>query len=212
MDEVSATRPYSRNGTFASRAWSRRQQEIIGELETIFLAEGFRHLTVGHLAERLRCSRRTIYGLTTSKEQLVALVVDRLFNRMGQEAHDLVREQSEPQQRIEAYLSVAVKWSRTASPVFLRDMQTHLPTKQVYDRHQQIAIRILQGFIEEGVQSGVFRPVHSFLVAQILDAAITRLREQQLLTQADMSHSAAVEELSQLLHRGLMRPAGAPAE
>ena len=42
--------------------FSPRQVEILDTLQALFLAEGFRHLTIGDLVDRLRCSRRTLYG------------------------------------------------------------------------------------------------------------------------------------------------------
>ena len=48
-----------------------RRAELLDELVTLFLAEGFGALTLDELARRLRCSKSTLYGLAASKEQLV---------------------------------------------------------------------------------------------------------------------------------------------
>ena len=67
----------------ASQRDSPRREEILDELEAIFLAEGFRGLTVGTLAARLRCSRSTLYALAATKEELYLRVSDRILRRIG---------------------------------------------------------------------------------------------------------------------------------
>ena len=54
-----------------------RQARLLGEIEAIYLAEGFRGSTVGELAARLRCSRRALYELAPSKEELFLRVLGR---------------------------------------------------------------------------------------------------------------------------------------
>src|SRR5512142_1001170 len=84
---------------------SDRQEELLGELERIILDEGFRRLTVESLAKRLQCSRRTLYELAPSKDELVLLVLDRLLRRMGHKAMEQVRALDDPADRLQAYMT-----------------------------------------------------------------------------------------------------------
>ena len=49
---------------------TRRQAELLDQLEELFLAEGFARFTLDDLALRLHCSKSTLYALAGSKEQL----------------------------------------------------------------------------------------------------------------------------------------------
>ena len=60
---------------------STRQQQVLDAFEELIKRCGFRHLTVGSIADMLHCSRRTLYELAASKDDLVALAVSRLFDR-----------------------------------------------------------------------------------------------------------------------------------
>ena len=60
----SATRPRIRRG-------AARREELLDELMELLLTEGFAGFTLDDLAARLRCSKRTLYALAASKEQLV---------------------------------------------------------------------------------------------------------------------------------------------
>src|SRR4051795_1530796 len=58
-----------------------RRDELLDQLVTLVLAEGFGAFTLDELARRLRCSKSTLYALAASKEQLVVAVVKRFSQR-----------------------------------------------------------------------------------------------------------------------------------
>ena len=61
--------------------WTPRQVALLDDLERLFTAEGFRHLTIGDMAARTKSSRRTLYSVSASKEEIILVVVDIfLFN------------------------------------------------------------------------------------------------------------------------------------
>ena len=51
-------------------ALTRRQTDLREALVELVLAQGFRHLTMDDFAAQLGCSKRTLYALADSKEQL----------------------------------------------------------------------------------------------------------------------------------------------
>ena len=65
----------------ADAALTRRQAELLDQLEELFLAEGFARFTLEDLALRLRCSKSTLYALAGSKEQLAQRVIKHFFRK-----------------------------------------------------------------------------------------------------------------------------------
>ena len=61
---------------------TRRQTELLDQLEALFLAEGFAGFTLDDLAGRLHCSKSTLYALAGSKEQLAMRVVRHFFRKL----------------------------------------------------------------------------------------------------------------------------------
>ncbi len=47
---------------------SERQRQLLAALENVYLCEGYRSLTVSDLAEKLKCSKRSLYELAPSKQ------------------------------------------------------------------------------------------------------------------------------------------------
>jgi AcrR family transcriptional regulator len=184
--------------------WSARQSEIFDELQRIFLAEGFRHLTIADFVDRLHCSRRTLYSLAPSREELVLAVVDRLFRHMGIEAKARLEAHTDPAEALDEYIRTFTTTLRGASRAFTEDLEAYVPTKHVYDRHVRIALDILRTVIERGVAEGRFADFSPAIVVEVLDAGVERLRHPEVLVRTGMTMSEAVAELSELIRHGLV--------
>src|SRR5919206_2511837 len=97
-------------------AMTRRQAELLDQLEALFLADGFARFTLDELAERLHCSKSTLYALAGSKEQLSLRVIRHFFRKAtaAVEAHT-VRE-GDPGLRVVAYLTAVARALAPAGP------------------------------------------------------------------------------------------------
>lgn len=192
------------------RRWSPRQRQLFDEFEALFLEEGFRHLTIADLADRLHCSRRTLYTLAPSREELVLIVIDRLLNRIGTKARREAGSRPDPGDAIAAYLETGVMSLRGARPAFNDDVESYGPTKQLYDRHLRTALDVLATLVDGGIQQGVFRPLNAPLVAEILDASVGRIRRPEVLDRTGVSLGEAVNELTLLIKTGLVMSSPPP--
>lgn len=195
----------------ATGPFTTRQQEILNGLEAIILEEGFRHLTVGELAQRLNCSRRTLYELAPSKDELVLLVLDRLLRRMGSHAHAQLRKYNDPIQRVESFMGAAISEIRALSLSFAEDVERHAAARRLMTAHYEFATDVLGGVIQDGIDQGVFRPVHARLVAQLLDAAVARLQEPRALRMVGLPESETMEELTSIILHGIIAAGDAHA-
>lgn len=185
------------------RPWSDRERQLLDELEQIFFAEGFAHLSIGDLASRLRVSRSTLYRLAPGKQELVELVIDRMFNHMGKRARAALDSVEEPAAKVAAYLGTGVSSVRTGSLQFSCDLEANPGTRAVYDRHQAIGMEMLESLVKDGIRDGGFRPVPVSLVVQITDGAHARLRDPDVLAALGMTHAQAVNELIRVLLHGI---------
>jgi AcrR family transcriptional regulator len=192
--------------TRRTRGHTDRQSELLDALEEVFLEEGFTHLTIGEMVARLRCSRRTIYSLAPSREELILIVVDRLLHRIGREAHASAQSHADPSEAIEAYLTRSVTTLARATPAFNEDVDSYLPTRQLYERHLTVALRELAGFVADGVSRGIFRPLNPGLTAEVLAAAVERIRRPDVLGRVGVSQRDAIQELRELIRHGMLVP------
>ena len=121
--------------TSASRAPRRpvrvsaRRAQILDGLVALFLETGFREFSLEDLAERLQCSKSTLYAVAPSKEQLIATVVRAFFRGATERVEARLALETDPVGRIRAYLEAISAELAPASTAFFADLDAFSPAR-----------------------------------------------------------------------------------
>jgi AcrR family transcriptional regulator len=182
-----------------------RRSELFEALVALLIEEGFAHFTLDDLAERLRCSKRTLYGLASSKEQLVRAVVVHYFRTATERVETALAAETDPAARLSAYLHAVATELGPLSPQFFEDVSAFEPAAEVYERNTQAAARRVAQLIEEGVAAGAFRDVHVAFAADVIASVMVRIQQRQVTTATGLRDAEAYAQLSELLLHGLAR-------
>jgi AcrR family transcriptional regulator len=185
-----------------------RREQLFDALVELLLAEGFAHLTLDDLAARLHCSKRTLYALAGSKEQLVRAAVVHFFRAATARVEAAVAARDNPADQVGAYLSAVAAELGPASAQFFDDVAAFPPAAEVYERNTRAAARRVQHLVAAGVAAGVFRHVHPEFVADVVTAAMVRIQQRQVAAATGLDDAAAYAHLAELLLHGLARAPG----
>ena len=181
-----------------------RRQQLLDRLESIITSEGFSDLRVGALAERLGCSRTTLYKLAPGKDELVLLVCDRYADRAQAEAVAATSEPGLTQgERIRTWAEVIHEWQGLSSRRFWRDVAAWQPALDLFRRQSDYGILWITLFIENGVASGEFRPVNARYVAEVISRASRATRDPRVLEATGLTSGQAMAELAAYMVDGL---------
>ncbi|WP_431682584.1 TetR/AcrR family transcriptional regulator [Kitasatospora sp. KL5] len=182
-----------------------RRTELFEELTALLIAEGFAQLTLDDLAARLRCSKRTLYGLAGSKEQLVRAAVVHFFRRATVRVEGALAAESDPAKRLAAYLTAVAAELAPVSGRFFDDLAAFEPAAEVYERNTRAAARRVQELIDEGVADGAFREVHVAFAADVITSVMVRIQQRQVAAATGLADADAYAHLAELLLHGLAR-------
>ncbi len=144
-----------------------RHREVLDELETLFLREGFSGLSVRELAAHVGCSRRTLYEVAPSKDELVLIVLDRFLHRVGRDALDAIDTTRSYADQITAYFLGGLELQRLTH-VFGEDLADDAAMRRLFDRHYGFVMAVTEQLVTDGVAAGEFRPVEPAVVAGVL--------------------------------------------
>jgi AcrR family transcriptional regulator len=190
----------------STRRGAARHSELFDALVELLLAEGFAHLTLDDVAARLRCSKRTLYALAGSKEQLVRAAVVHFFERATDRVEAAVAARTDPEQRLAAYLRAVADELAPASARFVDDMAAFPPAAEVYARNTAAAARRVGELIAEGVAAGAFRrDVPVSFAAEVITATMVGIQQRRVAAATGLGDAEAYEALAALLLHGLTR-------
>ncbi|MFJ9381144.1 TetR/AcrR family transcriptional regulator [Streptomyces sp. NPDC101455] len=149
-----------------------RQTNLLERLVALLTAEGFALFTLDDLAERLHCSKTTLYQLAGSKQELVQEAVKHYFRGAAEAVEKHVAATAAPADRIVTYLRAVAERLRALFRQFLDDMSDVAPAMDVYEANTRLAADRVRQLITEGVAAGAFRDVHAAFVGEVVTATM----------------------------------------
>jgi AcrR family transcriptional regulator len=185
------------------RRGAARHGQLFDDLVALLLAEGFAGLTLDDLAARLRCSKRTLYALAGSKEQLVRKAVVHFFRGATERVEAALARHTRPADRIAGYLRAVSDELAPASPRFFADLAAFPPAGEVYARNTRIAARRVAELIDEGVARGAFREVNPAFVADTVASVMVRIQSRHVSETTGLADAEAYQQLAELVLHGL---------
>lgn len=182
-----------------------RQRELVTELVELFVAEGFAHLTLDDLAARLGCSKRTLYALADSKEQLEVRTVRFFFKRATEQVEAAIARTRSPAIRVTRYLEAVAEALRPAGPAFRRDLDRTAATREVYEQNTVAAAARVRELIDAGIRAGAFRNVSAVFVGEVVTATMRRITSGEIGRATGLDDAAAYAELARLVVAAIRR-------
>ena len=183
---------------------SRRIRRILDDLETLFLADGFMHLTTDDIARKLRCSKATLYRLARTRDDIYAKVVHRFLDKVHADGLQSARAASSWSDALVGFLGAGVRGAREVSWAFVRDMRRHPGARRLLMSHQRQRVAELERLIEAGLTRGGYRALHARLVAELLLPMMAKVFEPEFLTSVGLSLAQAYEEAYRMVEYGLI--------
>jgi AcrR family transcriptional regulator len=187
------------------RRLTSRQTHLRDALVDLVLAQGFSHLTMDDFAAQLNCSKRTLYALAASKEQIAVLAVRQFFKRATEQVEAAIARTRAPANRVTRYLEAVAEELRPASRAFRDDLANFRPATEIYEQNTLTAARRVRELIDEGTKAGAFRRVHAAFVSEVVTATMRRITSGEIAAATGLSDAEAYSELAQLVVAAIRR-------
>jgi len=176
---------------------SARRAEILDGLVGLFLAEGFLGFSVEDLAERLQCSKSTLYAVAPSKEQLITAVVRAFFRRATESVDTTLAGQTDPVARIGTYLEAISAELAPASSAFFADLDTFPPAREIYVHNTAIAARRVRDLVQAAEPPG--RTFDAPFIGAVAGAAMESIQRGEMAAMTGLSSATAYRLLADLI-------------
>jgi AcrR family transcriptional regulator len=191
--------------TLLERRLTSRQAHLRDALVDLVLSEGFSQLTMDQFAAQLKCSKRSLYALASSKEQLAVLAVRHFFKRTTDQVEATIAHTRTPAKRVTRYLEAVAEALRPASRAFRDDVANFRPATEIYEQNTLTAARRVRELIDEGTRAGAFRRVPAAFVGEVVTATMRRITTGEIAAATGLSDAEAYSELAKLVVAAIRR-------
>ncbi|MCW0208085.1 MAG: TetR/AcrR family transcriptional regulator [Achromobacter sp.] len=191
----------------------RRTEEVfLKELTALLIVEGVSSLTIADIAQRMQCSRRRIYEIAATKEELFVNICRQVLDANLEKGFAAARGEADGAKAIATYLRATLNASGL-SKAALTDLDSTESGRAVFDAYQLARVRGLEDMIDDGVRQGLLVPHNPRVISEAILGAAHRLRNQRFLEETGLSIGAAFTEFYEIVLNGLLvKPqAGVPA-
>lgn len=186
----------------AEAALGSRHRAVLDGLEQLLAQGELGTLTIGGLATRLGCSRRTLYELAPSKEQLFLLAVDRIMHRIGHSAIAAIDPQAPASVQLRQYAIASLIYS--FGPDAYDDIAEVPGANRTVGRHYRFATSVIERIVATGVDRGEFRSGNPSVAAVVILASAVHLARPDVLADLGISLEEAVSQMLDLTVAGLL--------
>ena len=180
-----------------------RQQDLLDRLVALMTAEGFSQFTLDDLAERLHCSKTTLYALAGSKPELAVEVVREYFRASVPVVEARVDAADGHAEKVTAYLMAVADYLRPLSREFMEDLLAFAPAGEVYRFNTVAASARVRQLVAEGIDAGAFRSVNAHFVAEMVAATMQAIQRGEMFARLEMTDAEAYAELASLVVHAL---------
>jgi AcrR family transcriptional regulator len=189
-----------------------RHKSVLDGLEQLLRDGELGALTIGALAARLACSRRTLYELAPSKDQLFLVVLDRLMHRIGRTALAAIDASAPAAVQLRQYATGSLMYTLRSSAY--DDLADVPGAARLMDRHHQFAATILERVVAAGIDRGEFRSIDASVAAHVILASALEVARPDVVEGLGVPLDEAVGEMIDLVLTGLLarRDSLAPTE
>ncbi len=178
-----------------------RHREVLDGLEDLFMANGFASFTIAELAKELGCSRRTLYELAPSKDQLVLIVLDRRLHRMGRAALGSIVPSAPLLDQVRQYIQGGVEYQMFAP--LLDDLSEDAPARRLVDRHYRFVMTVVQRLIDLGIERGEFADVDPAVVGAVVTGSSLYMMQPEISSDTGLDVAALISGMLELVLGGL---------
>lgn len=169
------------------------------QLLDLFLAEGFVALTLDDIAQRLSCSKATLYSIAPNRAELVRHTVGIYFRDSTRRADIAIERAHSSYAAIRAYLAQIARDLRPASGQFLADLSSYAPAREIYHLNTRAAARRVGELLEAGRERGELNAASVGFISEVVALTIELIYSGDLRERYSLSDADAFQQLANLV-------------
>lgn len=187
-----------------------KREKIIAAAAKFFGEKGYHNTTTAEVAEAAGVAAGTIYIYFSSKEDLLVAVFEEFLERHMARLRDGVDREVGPEAKLRRLIVlglVLMEENPDSARIFLSQLrQSTTMIKTVAKRSSRVYRSIIESILEEGIRSGIFRPMDAHAVAAMVFGAFQNLVLDWVADDCSYRLTGLADEATAYILRGAACP------
>lgn len=182
---------------------------VISEAKRLFFQHGFRRVTMEEIAANLRMSKKTIYGLFPSKEDLIKGVVFSIMMPKIARMSELMERSSGVAELFASAVEVFHTLGHEISEPMMSDMRMMPELWREIEERRLAVLSHLGEVIERGKKTGEVRPdLNTDLFLRIFMQTISRIANSSMMLELNLRPSDLGPQIFGIFFHGILTDKG----
>ncbi len=180
---------------------------VVAEAKRLFYQFGFRRITMDEIAANLRMSKKTLYALFPSKEELVRAVVLTIMLPKMARMQELMKETNTVADFFVGVIEVFRGLSRDISEPMMADMRMMPDLWREIEERRLTVLSHIGEVIERGKKNGEVRAdLNVDLFLRVFMQIINRLGNPAMMLELNLKPSEFAEQIFGIFFHGIVPP------
>ena len=179
------------------------ENPILSAATDLFRKHGL-SFTMQDVAASLHISKKSIYKQYPSKETLLLALAEHGFQRIQEHKQKIMDSEMKLPEKLAAVLVAMPEDYRTLDFRHLSEVSEKYPSVFASIQHQlESGWEPIFSLLDQGIREGLFRPVHHTILQLIVTCSIDGFLDGRALDDAGIPYHEALQDLSELLVKGI---------
>lgn len=187
-----------------------KKNRIMEVSASLFMAHGFKRVSMEEIARRAGVGKGTVYQLFTTKQELMLKTIDFIGGRVeGAVGIVLNDETLSPIEKLQMFMKTVSETLSEIHTEALKDMEIDFPEgyEKIQETRQRIILGNLTELIRKGKQEGVYdRSINELLAAHVVIGAIDHVSQGNVITSLGCIPEQLFQAVLHLILKGCLTP------
>ena len=192
------------------------KEQIIAKSRALFLHYGYSKVTTDEIAKRTGISKKTLYNYFNNKEELLAIVIDDIFNTLRKELNEIINTSLDYPKKLRKVIDCVSNTLSKLTTYFLEDIQLKMPEKwkDLVKQKDELIKNYFGKILNEGIDTGYVRTdVNKDVVMLMLQISVEHLFDpnfiqelpRDIFTNIPDSNQKIFDNIIKVLYHGILK-------
>jgi len=181
------------------------KEQVLNEAKKLFFVYGFKKVSMDEIANACKMSKKTIYQLYSSKEELIRDCVDRISTEKVSAIHRILDSGHLVSGELKGMFEIFGTINQDVSEAMMRDMSYFPDVWNMIEEKRLIVFARMGDIIEQGkIDGSIHQKLNVDLFLRIFMGILQRFANPSMFAELNMRPTDFIEQIRMVVFEGIL--------